>query len=154
MHTAPRLVFGLQLLSTLSMFGIIWFVQLVHYPMFVEIVPASFTRYETAYANRMGLLVGPLMLAEVLSACLLLAPALRLPIIPGWQAWLGLGLIGLLWASTALIQIPLHDQLHRAYSLTAIRRLVSSNWIRTIAWTIRAALVLLWVDRLVKFSTA
>ncbi len=134
------------------MFGIIWFVQIVHYPLFVEIVPSSFTRYETAYANRMGYIAGPLMLAELLSALLLLAPSLRLPVIPAWQAWCGLALVGLLWASTAFIQVPLHNQLHTAYNLSAIRRLVLSNWIRTIAWTARAALVSYWVDRLTRMS--
>ncbi len=130
------------------MFGIIWFVQIVHYPLFVEIVPASFTRYETAYANRMGYIAGPLMVAELLSAVLLLVPALRLGTIPASQAWWGLGLVGLLWASTAFIQVPLHNQLHMGYSLGAIHRLVRSNWIRTVAWTARAALVLYWVDRM------
>ena len=130
------------------MFGIIWFVQRVHYPLFVEIVPSSFPHYETAYAKRMGYLVGPLMLAELLSGLLLLAPSLRLAAIPAWEAWFGLGLLVLLWASTALIQVPLHDQLHTAYNPGAIQKLVLSNWIRTIAWTVRAALVLVWVDRL------
>ena len=134
------------------MFGIIWFVQIVHYPLFVEIVPSSFTRYETAYANRMGYIAGPLMLAELLSALLLLAPSLRLPAIPAWQAWCGLGLVGLLWASTAFIQVPLHNQLHTAYDPNAIRRLVLSNWIRTLAWSARAALVLFWIDRLATLS--
>ncbi len=134
------------------MFGIIWFVQIVHYPLFVEIVPSSFTRYETAYANRMGYIAGPLMLAELLSALLLLAPSLRLPAIPAWQAWCGLGLVGLLWASTAFIQVPLHNQLHAAYDPNAIRRLVLSNWVRTLAWSTRAALVLFWIDRLATLS--
>ena len=138
----------MQLLSTLPMFGIIWFVQIAHYPMFAEIVPSSFTRYETAYANRMGYIAGPLMLAELVSAFLLLAPSLRLPAIPSWEAWFGLVLVGLLWASTVFLQIPLHDRLHRAYDLDSIHRLVLSNWIRTIAWTARAALLLLWVNRL------
>lgn len=134
------------------MFGIIWFVQIAHYPMFSEIVPSSFTRYEAAYTNRMGYIAGPLMLAELLSALLLLAPSLRLPAIPAWQAWLGLVLVGLLWASTVFLQIPLHNRLHRAYDLETIHRLVWSNWIRTIAWTFRAGLVLIWVDRLASLS--
>lgn len=150
---APRLVFGIQLLSTLSMFGIIWFVQIVHYPLFVEIVPSSFTRYETAYANRMGFIAGPLMVAELGSALMLLAPSFRLPGIPAWEAWCGLGLVGLLWASTALIQVPLHNQLHTAYNLNVIQRLVLSNWIRTVAWTARAALVLVWADRLARIGS-
>ena len=134
------------------MFGIIWYVQIVQYPLSVEIVPSSFTRYETAYANRMGYIAGSLMLAELLSALLLLAPSLRPPVIPAWQAWCGLGLVGLLWASTALIQVPLHNKLHTVYDLHAIRQLVLSNWIRTVAWTARAGLVLYWMDRLARAS--
>ena len=140
------------MLSTLSMFGIIWFVQIVHYPLFAEIVPSYFVRYETAYAHRMGYIAGPLMLAELLSTALLLVPSLRPGIIPPAQAWLGIGLVGLLWASTVLIQVPLHDRLHTAYSLDTIGRLVRGNWIRTLAWTARAALVLFWADRLATAS--
>ncbi len=130
------------------MFGIIWFIQIVHYPMFLEIVPASFTKYETAYANRMGFVAGPLMIAELLSSALLLLPSLRPPTVTGAQAWLGLALVALLWASTAFLQVPLHNQLHTAYNAAAIHKLVLSNWIRTAGWTARAALVLFWVATL------
>ncbi len=151
-HPATRLIFSAQLLSTLGMFGVIWFVQIAHYPMFLEIVPSSFPRYEAAYAHRMGYIAGPLMVAELLSSLLLLAPLLRPPCTRGAEAWVGLALVGLLWASTAFVQVPLHNQLQAGYNADAIRRLVLTNWIRAAAWTARAALVLLWVDRLLRIG--
>lgn len=150
MNPATRLVFATQLLSTLGMLGVIWFVQIAHYPMFLEIVPSSFPRYEAAYANRMGYVAGPLMVAELLSSLLLLAPSLRPPCVRSAEAWVGLALVALLWASTAFVQVPLHNQLHEGYNADAIRKLILTNWIRTAAWTARAGLVLLWVDRLLR----
>ena len=50
--------------------------------------------------------------------------------------------------STALVQVPLHDRLRAHYTDIAARRLVATNWIRTIAWSLRAALVVLWANRL------
>ena len=138
----------MQLLSTLAMFGIIWFVQIVHYPMFLEIDPANFTHYEAAYANRMGFLVGPLMLVELASAALLLAPTLRLPVMQPAEVWVGLLLLGLIWASTAFVQVPLHNQLHTSPDPAAMHKLIATNWIRTVAWTARVGLLLFWVGRL------
>ena len=143
-----RLLLGAEWISTLAMFGIIWFVQIVHYPMFLEVAPGNFTRYETAYANRMGFLVGPLMVLDLSSAALLVAPALRPAAISATQAWAGLLLLGLIWASTAFVQIPLHNQLHLSPDRAAMHRLIGTNWIRTVAWSARAVLMLFWIDRL------
>jgi hypothetical protein len=50
----------------------------------------------------------------------------------------------LVWASTMLIQVPLHADLAAGFKHETWRRLVVSNWVRTIAWSVRS-LILLWV---------
>ena len=56
--------------------------------------------------------------------------------------WLGLLLLAVIWLSTGLVQVPLHRLLGKGRDGAAIRRLVTSNWLRTIAWTSRGALAL------------
>ena len=40
------------LASTLFMTGLIWFVQVVHYPLFSEVEPGDFLRYHAAHPRR------------------------------------------------------------------------------------------------------
>ncbi len=139
-----------QIAATLAMTGLIWFVQVVHYPLFTSVGLSGFARYEALHATRTGWVVAPLMVAELISSILLLNPRLRPLPVSAASAWLGLALVGVLWLSTGLIQVPLHSQLAAGYSARAVGRLVATNWIRTAAWTARSALVLSWVALLLQ----
>ena len=136
-----------QLLSTLSLFGLIWFVQIVHYPLFASVGEPGFRAYITAHGTRTTWVVAPLMLLELGSAGLLLLPALQPSVIHRFEAWLGIVLLAVIWFSTALVQVPLHNRLQAGSSPEHAPRLVRTNWLRTVAWTLRAALVLTWVAR-------
>jgi hypothetical protein len=48
-----------------------------------------------------------------------------------------LAALAVVWLSTAVSQVPMHDQLVRGYNAEVIRKLVLTNWWRTLAWTIR-----------------
>jgi hypothetical protein len=137
-HTALLL----QLASTLFMVGLIWFVQVVHYPL-LELVGSGFTLYERMHANRTGWVVGLPMCLELATAVwIAFLPSTTLP---AWSRWLGLGLVGIVWASTALLQVPAHGRLAEGFDAAVHARLVATNWLRTFAWTARGALVLWWV---------
>jgi hypothetical protein len=132
-----------QVGSTLFMVGLIWFVQIVHYPLMGQVGSAEFVAYETSHANRTSLVVMPVMLIEAITTVLLvLRPP---PDLEVSQLWIGLALLALIWISTFLLQIPRHEELTRGFDAQAHRFLVGSNWIRTIAWTLRGVLVLGWV---------
>jgi len=135
-------LFLAQLASTLFMTGLIWFVQIVHYPLFSAVGDAAFPRYELLHAQRTGWVVFPPMLLEPLTALAALHPALRLPQISRGEALASAALVLLIWLSTAMLQIPLHNLLGHAPTPDAMHRLVLSNWIRTAAWTARSALLL------------
>jgi hypothetical protein len=139
-----RLLLLLQLFSTLPMCGLIWFVQVVHYPLFHQVGGAGFTTYAGEHARRTTYVVAPLMLVELISSIVLLFSSLRPQGVLPYEAWLGAALVGVLWLSTALLQVPLHDRLQESFSGRHIARLVASNWLRTAAWTLRGALVLWW----------
>ena len=55
---------------------------------------------------------------------------------------ISLCLLAVVWISTFAVQVPLHRRLAEGYDAARHRRLVLSNWIRTLAWTARAVLVL------------
>ena len=132
-----------QLASTLFMVGLIWFVQVVHYPLF-DHVGDAFSAYEQAHATRTGWVVTLPMCLELATAVWLVAtPSSTLP---AWSRWLGLGLVCVVWASTALLQVPAHGRLAEGFDARVHAGLVTSNWIRTVAWTLRGGLVLWWVS--------
>ncbi len=145
-RTATLGILLVQLATTLAMTGIIWFVQIVHYPLFAQVAPGSFARYEAEHATRTGWVVGPLMCAELATAMLLLAPRFRPPWVSAPAAAAGAGLAVLIWLSTGLVQVPLHNRLAAGFDARSISLLVATNWVRTLAWTARAALVLRWVS--------
>ncbi|MFK7992464.1 MAG: hypothetical protein AB8I08_40960 [Sandaracinaceae bacterium] len=126
---------------TVFMTAVIWFVQVVHYPLFARVGPSAFQAYEAAHVRRITWIVMPAMLLELVSATaiVLLGSAHWSPA----AACAGLGLLVLIWASTGLVQVPLHRHLEKGLDDTVVARLVKSNWIRTAAWTARAGLVVL-----------
>ncbi len=129
-----------HLAATLFMTGSIWFVQIVHYPLMDAVGPENYTEYHRRHQNLTSYVVGPVMLFELTTAIALLYL--------GWQSsvsnWAlsNLVLLGVIWASTFLVQVPCHERLAKGFSREAHRRLVNTNWIRTVAWTSRSALLL------------
>ena len=125
--------------ATWFMTGLIWFVQVVHYPLFAGVGRDGFAAYHDAHARRTTWVVGPAMLCEALSAALLVAA--RPPTVTAGAAWLGLALVAVIWLSTAALQVPQHGVLGAGFAEQSARRLVAGNWIRTAAWSARAVLV-------------
>lgn len=126
------------------MTGVIWFVQVAHYPLFAWVGEQGFGEYEEQNTTRTGWVVGAPMLLEIGTAAVALFAGMRPEYFPRWAALAGAGLLGAIWISTAVLQVPLHRRLVRGFDPVACRRLVKSNWVRTICWSFRAAL-LLWV---------
>ena len=126
--------------ATVAMAGVIWFVQVVHYPLFGQVAPERFVDFESAHRRRTTWVVAPLMLAELATAVALAARPPRGG--PPWAPWVGLGLLAVVWLSTFAVQVPLHEKLNHGFDAGVHRRLVRTNWLRTAAWTIRAALAM------------
>ena len=58
------------------------------------------------------------------------------------EAMPGVGLAALIWLMTWAVQVPAHRRLESGFDPMACRRLVRSNWARTIAWTLRGGVAL------------
>lgn len=135
-------VFLAQLLATGVMIGVIWVVQLVHYPLFASVGANEFVAYHREHVRLITFIVAPAMLIELGSAVYLLANPIS-PI-PRWAILLGLVMIGVAWLTTALASVPMHDQLSAGFVDLAYQKLVFTNWIRTFAWSGRGVL-LFWM---------
>ncbi len=120
--------------------GLIWVIQVVHYPSFKWIDQSDYVSYAVFHTHRITYVVAPFMLAELF----LTLRMFFLKGIPSSLMWSAVGLTVIIWASTFFIQVPLHGVLASHKDLSAIDKLVSSNWIRTVAWTLKTT-VLGWI---------
>lgn len=125
----------INVLASLFLAGTIWIVQLVHYPSFHFTDKTGFKEFHKHHSVRISFIVVPAMLVE-------LSTAMILPFIENLSKILtisSLVLVILIWLSTFLIQVPIHNRLSGGYNKKDVDRLVSSNWIRTILWSVKAA---------------
>jgi hypothetical protein len=142
----PRILFLTEFTTAAMMTGIIWFVQVVHYPLFAKIPSQAFPSYEALHTVRTGWVVAPLMLLEIGSAAALivLRPASEgtapIGLNPLHLAALA-SLLGI-WASTFFLQVPLHGKLLLSADPGCLEQLVKTNWIRTVLWSLRVILLI------------
>lgn len=136
----PELVWLAHLAATLFLVGLIWVVQVVHYPLFARVGADHFHEYWRGHTRLITWLVAPSMGAEVVTGVLLFAVRPDGVWLPGLA--IGAGLVAVNWLSTWRVQIPLHERLGRQFDAETLRRLLLTNWVRTAAWTLRGVLVL------------
>ena len=129
-----------QVVGSVGMFGVIWVMQVVHYPLMRFVSGREFARFETEHQTRISWVVGPLMLIEgVCVLAFLFAPPAGLP---WWLPWAGAGVEAIAIGTTVFVSAPLHGRLNAHSDQATLDRLVATNWIRTIAWTGRAAVAI------------
>ena len=107
--------FLLNISSTWFMVGLIWLIQIVHYPLFNLVGKNEFQVYHNGHSVLITPLVGTVMIIELISSILLVVfppknISITIPII-------GVILVFIIWASTAFLQIPQHNLLSKAYEL-------------------------------------
>lgn len=135
-----KLILLSNVAATLYLVGLIWCIQIVHYPLFARVGKEGFAAYEAAHSHLITPVVALPMLVELVTAGLLLffrSPAIGLP-----ETIAGLVLLIVIWLSTIFLQVPQHSVLSTGFDATAHRFLVDSNWLRTVAWSMRGALAL------------
>jgi hypothetical protein len=139
--TLTDAILSAQAFSSSAMCGLIWFVQLVHYPLFSSTGTSHAADYADENQRRTAPVVVPPMLVEGVTATLI---ALNPPPEIGRPAALaGLAMVAALWISTLLVQMPLHSRLkHEGHTPATVAALVQTNWVRTVLWTARAVLAI------------
>ncbi len=129
----------IHLFCTVFMTGLIWMVQIVHYPLMNGVGNDFFVSYESRHTQAITWIVLPAMLLELGTAFLLLFVENSFS-----KTWLVTAFVLLItiWASTFFLQVPLHVALSQGFETDTHQKLVQTNWVRTIAWTLRSGIVL------------
>jgi hypothetical protein len=122
--------------GTWMLVGLIWVIQIIAYPQFLRVGVAEFVRYHFSHCLRVGFLIAPLIAVEAISAAWLLYQGHR-----ERSFLISVALILVIWLSTAVFQAPMHVRLMSGFDAGVIRRLILTNWLRTLAWTARGVLV-------------
>jgi DMSO reductase anchor subunit len=126
----------LHIVLTAMMTGVIWVIQLVHYPSFQYVESSVYTKFQKFHMRSITYIVMPLMIGELLTAFLLLAYQTSM------LYFLNLAGVVLIWLSTAVLSVPCHAKLEKAYSFEQAHKLVKTNWPRTILWSARLILLM------------
>jgi hypothetical protein len=133
-------VVAVQLVSTLVLVGIIWTVQLVHYPLMALVAHDRFVAYEAAHAPRMAAVVlAPWTLEGLTTAWLLLDRPTTVSAALVWSgavAALVPVLVTILWS------VPAHSRLSTGFDAGVHARLIRTNWLRTAGWTAHALIAI------------
>lgn len=125
---------------TLFLTGVIWMVQVVHYPLFPLVGASAFAGYEAAHSTRIGLLLAlPWALQGATGLALL---AFRPGTVPLWLVLADLAFAAVTVAVTVGVSVPQHELLGAGFDSAAHRTLLTTNWLRTISWTASSAAVL------------
>ena len=130
------LVLLANFVATAVMTGVIWFVQWVHYPLLATVPVDRAVETAVEHQRRTGQVLALPMAAEGVTTFWLLvsrpdAVSLVLP-------WLGAVLLAVALGSTVFLSVPLHSKMATNPTSDVGRRLVVTNWPRTIAWSARA----------------
>jgi hypothetical protein len=134
-----RLLLLLNFAVAAYLTGLIWTVQVVHYPSFGLVPKASWAAFHEAHTRRISYVVlGPMVLELLLAGWLAWAGRAALPHGAGWWS---LGLVAAAWAATFFIAVPFHNRLALGFDYVAIDGLTRTNWLRTLAWTARTGLL-------------
>jgi hypothetical protein len=135
----------LHFFVTSALTGLIWTIQVVHYPLFSYVATDRFVRFEQTHSFRISTLVGPLMGTELV--CALIIAWKRSAEFPTVLAWGSLALLMLIHLCTVIFSVRAHTVLGRGFDSTAHRMLVRTNWIRTVGWSVRSVLAayMLWL---------
>ena len=138
MTLTEPLVFYIQTLSCIAMTSVIWMVQLNHYPTFRYIDADRFKEFQLFHMRSITIVVAPLMILEFISGilCVMLEPS---------QVWYWVNLAGILvtWAATQFLSIPCHNRLISERHALTIEKLINTNWIRTVTWSLRSILLII-----------
>ena len=136
-------VFLFNLVLSFIAVGLIWTIQLVHYPSMRYTPKDKFPEYHNFHSTRISILAMPLMLAELVTSIMLWYQNLNNAIQTVFL--INLIIVVLIWLSTFLIQVPLHNALSKEKNTEKLSKLILSNWIRTLLWSTRSFLMILFL---------
>ena len=130
-----------HLIFTSIMTGVIWVIQIVHYPSFHFIEKELYTAFQKFHMNKISIIVIPIMLAELITGMMLfLDKSPKSPFLI-----ISFVILVLIWLITGVFFSKAHNELMTGYQELVVNQLVVMNWIRTLLWTLRLLLLTYFV---------
>ena len=130
-----------HLIFTSIMTGVIWVIQIVHYPSFHFIEKEMYTAFQKFHMNKISIIVIPIMLAELITGLILfLDKSSKSPFLI-----ISFVILVLIWLITGVFFSKAHNELMTGYQELVVNQLVVMNWIRTLLWTLRLLLLTCFV---------
>lgn len=126
------LINQVHLAVTAILVGLIWVIQIIHYPSFFYVKEDYWEEFHRLHSQRISYLVAWLMPLE-------LGLTINYAFIQSYSliSLFLLFLVAFIFGSTFFIQVPLHQKLGAGKDSHLIYRLVKTNWMRTVAWSIK-----------------
>lgn len=134
----------LNLVATFTMVGVIWFVQVVHYPLLAVVPVESASTVAVDHQRRTGWVV---MLPMTIEGFTTLGLLKWVPEgVAWWVPWLNGVFLAVALGCTVLLSVPRHARMAAKPDASVGRELVLTNWPRTVAWSARGVVValMLW----------
>ena len=124
---------------TFFMTGIIWLIQLIHYPSFSFIDKNMYSTFQAFHMNRISFLVGPIMFLELFSGFYLL-------FFYSESNFFVINFILniLILTMTIIVFGTIHRKLIEGFKFSLFAKLISMNWIRTILWSMKSIFIFLY----------
>ena len=131
----------LHLIATSVMVGVIWVIQLVHYPSFHFVELKQYTTFQRFHMSRISYVVIPAMLTELFTLILIVISMDQIDTLVVASAIL----LIFIWLMTAVFFSGVHQKLTLGYDQTVVDKLVKLNWGRTLLWTLRLLLISIYM---------
>ena len=131
-----EIIFDIHFLSTSLMVGIIWVIQLLHYPTFHFIKESDYVEFQHFHMQRISFIVVPVMIIELLSGFMLVYYFRSNLLI------LCLIILLVIWSITFVFFTKLHQSLLGGYDKIIVDKLVQINWSRTVLWSLRLIILI------------
>ena len=123
--------------------GLIWTIQLVHYPSMRFVSRDKFELFHSFHQLRISIIAMPLMAIELITTIILFMQNIENESSLIFK--INLIIVTLIWFSTFFIQVPLHQKLSKGKKTSLIDKLVLTNWFRTVLWTLRSILIIFFL---------
>ena len=132
-------LFYLHIVTTSMMIGVIWVIQLVHYPSFHFVDRNRYELFQDFHMRNISWIVFPIMSVELITGILLI----QSPVFGHSNKlfFISMILLALIWFLTATLFISIHKNLSKGFNKHIINKLVNLNWLRTILWSLRMVFI-------------
>ena len=137
------LILFINIFSAFFATGLIWTIQLVHYPSMRFVSRDKFELFHSFHQLRISIIAMPLMAIELITSIILFMQNIENESSLIFK--INLIIVTLIWFSTFFIQVPLHQKLSKGKKNSLIDKLVLTNWFRTVLWTLRSILIIFFL---------